>query len=224
MFWFLSRRLSWVFWLIQTCRRNTANGLFLAAWEKIPALGNDPAVLHCNDSAVLIVKTQFQSGWQSIAAAAGWVHSHQLRHRWLPSLCGRGSCETIATAVGSFLASALLPLGSRGLPACPLLSPSFTILEAFCSGSSQLGRGSHVQGPAGMRFFSRSVCRASSAASSEEAVAALRALLLDERRVFSSNKPTDGKAVAAFSAVLHINWNVVKYFFVPFSTDISAHL
>lgn len=36
---------SWVFWVIQMCRRNIANWLFLAAWETIATMGNDPASL-----------------------------------------------------------------------------------------------------------------------------------------------------------------------------------
>lgn len=58
-----------------------------------------------------------------------------------------------------------------------------------------------------------------SAASSEEVAAVLMALLLpDERRgVFRSNKSTDVKAISAFSLTLHINRNVLKCFFVPFS-------
>lgn len=86
-----------------------------------------------NDSALLTVKNQVQSGWQSLAAAAELVPSHRLHHQCFPLLCGRGSSETIATAVGSFLASALLPPGSRGItclsaPLCWVHLPRITLL------------------------------------------------------------------------------------------------
>lgn len=173
---------------------------------------------HSNDSAILIVKNRFRSGWQSLATAAELVQSHRLRHRWFPSLCSRGSTETIATVVGSFLASPLLPPGSRGITclSAPLLdSPSYnpSALAALVWIEGGTFKILQKWDCSGGMYLPVHCCKL------WEAVAALIALLLpdERRRVVRSHKSTDVKAISAFSVILHINRNVVKCFFVPFS-------
>lgn len=156
---------------------------------------------HLNDSALLAVKKKVQSGWQSLASAAELVQSYWLHHQWFPLLCGRGSSETIATAVGSFPASALLPPGSRGItclsaPLCWVRLPRIALLWQLWFGSRE------SRSKSSRNELVLQVCiYQCTAASIEETVGALIALLLpdERRRVSRSNTSTDVKAISAFS-------------------------